>query len=380
MAIVSITVPIYDGEGAYAHLILEGYVDVLVNGTPLKAEFVNNRYGIYKKVEPIKIDNAITNTITVRNNKAGEVFNLETIDFKEYQPKTISPDLLEWDVTPDNYSSMVKHNRAYFLPFLEFKVRTTAPVEDYPFLKIYKVDDDNLKTLSNEVEERVGKIEKGSTDNIIKSYDVTGHIVNLLRIPYPIEVEDELIQISMKNDAMKSQGKPITNYLQTIELGSVTCGHDVLKGIGYKNIEFNLFVPNFKPISLDVAKVIDRKVDIKLIIDLTTGTGTLNLSMNGAVFKVESNTIAKDIPFRSDNINVSLKSDVLDVDFINPYLEINVLNPNNAINLNQLKQRDINKSSYKYLKTDHIFLNTRANYLEQLELEALIRKGVFING
>lgn len=380
MAIVSFTVPVFGREGDYVNLIESGYVDVLVNEAPLKVIVEETRYGTYKDVEPITIDNAITNTITIKNNKAGEVFNLTEIDFKGYQPKTMAPDLLEWDITPDNYSTMVKYNRASFIPYLQFEPRATTPVEDYPFLKIYKVDDDNLKILSNEVVERVGKVERDPNGNVIKNYDVTGHIVNLLRIPYPIEVEDELVQINMKNSAMEAQGQPIINYLKIVELGSITCGHDVLKGIGYKNIEFNLFIPNFKPISLDVAKVFDRKVDIKLIIDLTTGIGTLNLSMNGAVFKVESSTIAKEIPFRPDNINISLKTDVLHTDFINPYLEINVLDPNNAINLNQLKQRDVNKSSYKYLKTDHIFLNTKANYLEQLELEALIRKGVFING
>lgn len=379
MALVTVTVPRFGGVNRYNGLMHEGLVEILVNGEPIGTSERNNYGRIVIDIDPVKIDDAAVTTVVVKNNKIDEVFDLDTISFK-VPPKTMTSDFMEWEVTPDNWGTMIVRSVLDFLPYLEFTARPSSPVEDYPFLKIYKVDDDNLKILSNEVEERKGKVDTAPDGSIVKDYDVTNHIVNLLRIPYPIESEDELISINMKNEAMESEGQQIGNYLQIVNLGSISCAHDILAGIGYKNVEFNLFVPNFKPISLNVAKTIGRTIDIKLIIDLTTGKGTLNLSIDSAVFHIESSMIAKEIPFRSDNITISLGSDVLDVDFIKPYLEISVLDPNNAINMNVLKQRGINKSSYKYLKTDSIFLNTRANYLEQLEIESLVRKGVYING
>lgn len=384
---VEIKVPDYSGENEYVNLIDSGKVTLKINGEILTT--TNN-------VTVNKYDNF---DIEIINNQLNQQFDYENIRFTKTKMDGSTGNFVTIDFTPDvkTPDKMVYHvnsltwnryindgNLKLFspnaLPYLAFIAREVEPVEDYPFLNIYKVDDDSLTTLAKEVNERRYKKDIGSDGSIIKDYDVSGNIIDLVRIPYAIQTEPDLEYINLNNEAMQSQGNQVLNYIQEINLGKIHCYHDTLVNIGYKNIEFNLFVPNFKPISLDVSKVIDRTIEMKLNLDLTTGQGTLNILIDGIVFHVEQEKISKDIPFKTDNNRISLEDNVLNTKYLNPYLEITVLNPDNTINTQELKQRKINKSSLLYAKSDNIILNSKATYNEQLEIEMLLRKGVYING
>ena len=383
---VRLTIPSYAGENGYSELLDTGKVTLTINGESVSSSSV------------ITVEKNLPFTIELTNNQLNQQFDYDKIDFieKKYDvvtdtyididrtPTVKTADKMIFNITPENWETMLENNTSYYLikalPYLYFIARETEPVESYPFLNIYKVDDDSLKTLAKEVNERRYKQDVGADGSVIKDYDVSGNILDLVRIPYVIETEPELEYINLNNEAMESQGYQILNYIQEITLGKIHCYHDTLVNIGYKNIEFNLFVPNFKPISLDVSKVIDRTIEMKLNLDLTTGQGTLNLLIDGITFHVEQEKISKDIPFKTDNNRISLEDNVLNTKYLNPYLEIIVLNPDNTINTQELKQRNINKSSLLYAKSDNIILNSKATYNEQLEIEMLLRKGVYING
>lgn len=368
----------------------DGRISLKVDGTPLQV--TESEPKVFTKVDGNKSD---PHTIQIVNNQIESIFNVEY--FTDYYnfvssrydpatgsyvsvdtaPHTLKEDLIEWNITKDNWDQyMISYPGEFWTVDLPnssddmFIARPQQPVEDYPFIQIYKVDDSSLLELSREVTETQGT-----------EQDLTGYVSDLVRIPYHVETEQESTPIQLKNKAMTSKGYQVLNYLQNIHLGSIMCSHEMLTGIGYKNIEFNLFVPNFKPISLDVAKVIDRNIDLDLTIDLTTGYGTLNLKLDGIVFHVEQEEIAKDIPFKPDDLNISLNSGVLNTDFLNSYLEIIVLNPDNAINVRDMNQRNITHSSYKYVKSDKMmFKNVDVTLEESRELESLLRKGVFVNG
>ena len=384
--IVRLTIPSYSGESSYSELLNTGKISLVING-----ESITN-------TNSITVEKNSSFTIELTNNQLNQKFDYDMIDFIERKYDAISgeyvnidrspisqtDDKMIFNITPDNWDTMLdNHTDSYLiraLPYLYFTARETEPVESYPFLNIYKVDDDSLNTLAKEVNERRYKQDVGADGTVIKDYDVSGNILDLVRIPYAIETEPDLEYINLNNEAMESQGYQILNYIQEIHLGKIHCYHDTLVNIGYKNIEFNLFVPNFKPITLDVSKVIDRTIEMKLNLDLTTGQGTLNLLIDGIAFHVEQEKISKDIPFKTDNNRISLEDNVLNTKYLNPYLEIIVLNPDNTINTQELKQRNINKSSLLYAKSDNIIMNSKATYNEQLEIEMLLRKGVYING
>lgn len=373
----TINLPSYNGDQNYEQLIQAGKISVKANGEDF----------------PISVDINTDVEIKITNNQLGLIFDYEKINFTEkvYDPKLkkrvtidrspdeMTDDLMVFKINSSNWDKYISRYTVQ-LPYLHFKARPTEPVEDYPFLRIYKVDDESLNKLGREVNERRNKKILAPDGSTIKDYDVSGYILDLVRFPYKIDTESELEFINLNNESMESQGYQILNYLQEINLGKIYCKHDMLTNIGYKNIEFNLFVPNFKPINLDVAKVINRTIELKLIVDLTTGQGTLNIMLDGVTFHVEREKITKDIPFRSDSVNVSLNDDVLNTKFINPYLEVIVLNPDNDIDAKELKQRNVQKSSLSYIKSDNIILSSEATYREQLEIEMLLRRGVYING
>ena len=383
---VRLTIPSFVGVSDYSELLDTGKITLTINGESVTSSSI------------ITVEKNSNFTIELTNNQLNQQFDYDSIKFIENKydgatdtytkidrsPTAQTADKMIFNITTENWENMLEYNTGSYLiralPYLYFTARETEPVESYPFLNIYKVDDDSLNTLAKEVNERRYKKDVGADGSVIKDYDVSGNILDLVRIPYAIQTEPDLEYINLNNEAMQSQGFQILNYIQEINLGKIHCYHDTLVNIGYKNIEFNLFVPNFKPISLDVSKVIDRTIEMKLNLDLTTGQGTLNLLIDGIAFHVEQEKISKDIPFKTDNNRISLEDNVLNTKYLNPYLEIIVLNPDNTINTQELKQRNINKSSLLYAKSDNIILNSKATYNEQLEIEMLLRKGVYVNG
>ena len=143
-------------------------------------------------------------------------------------------------------------------------------------------------------------------------------------------------------------------------------------------MDIMLYVPNFKPIELDTATVINKIIDIILIIDITTGKGTLNIEVNGDVQYVETDYIGKDIPFKSDNININIGNSIIETTFNSPYIIVNSLEPENSITTDRIQQRNFATWDYSLIKVDNVMLNTKATKSEQTEINRLLSKGVYV--
>ena len=370
MAVVTLSLP--SGVN-YVELVQEGKIELLANDSPF--DYATNTWGDETlqvevwEYQPLKI--------SVVNNQVNNVFDLDKLDFidgwtqTDRSPDILTGDLLEWNLDSENWDTMISRGSLNMLPYLEFIARPTEPTVNYPFLKLYKISDDELKKLSTEL------IEYNSEPD---NEDLTGYVNNLIRVPYPITSDDESVGIQVYNHGFTATGQLIDNYIQEINLGRIKCSHEMLTGIGYKNIEFTLYVPYFKPITLEVPKVIDRDLDLILKLDLTNGYGTLNIVIDGTTYLVENQRISKDIPFRADNINIRIDDTIYNNKFKYPYITTTVLNPDNTIDSKELKQRKINKTTLSYIRSDNIYLDSKATYSEQLEIDYLIRKGVFVNG
>ena len=376
--IVNIKIPSLMGENNYKDLMESGFITVKIDGQEVSYDSSTpvTKYGEF--------------TIEIINHQLFQEFDYDNIDFNfrvgdkfiKHEPDVMTADKMVFNVNSENWDVVIGKFPVSpnLFVYLNFKYAENDTTESYPFLNIYKIDDDSLNTLATEVNERRNKKDYDINGNVIKDYDVSGYISELVRVPYKIVTDPFEVPINLNNETMKSQGYEISDYIQEISLGKIKCNHETLVDIGYKNIEFKLFVPNFKPISLEVPKVIDRIIEMKLYLDVTTGRGTLNLLIDGIAFHVEQEKITKDIPFKSDSLNVRLNDDVLNTKYLNPYLEISVLSPDNAINSHELTQRKIQKSSLLYAQSDKILLTSNATYNEQLEIEMLLRKGVYVNG
>lgn len=372
-------------------LVQSGDIDIFFNDV---------KYEIVKLYETSNIDVIQYKPLTISlvNNQIGNIFDLENMVFTGYDRPTDSnydyavttkePDLIVYTISSDvtewdrNMSSNFRDGYGGFKPNcitnakVGFIARPTEPTEDYPFIKIYDIEEEKVENLNNELNLVNDDLLNNGLEPINK------YVSSLIRIPYPIESESEPVGIQIANKGFETTANLVSKYVQNVKLGTIKVEHDVLKGIGYKNIEFKLFIPNFKPIELEVEHVIDRTIDIVLAIDLTTGKGTVNIKVDGTVQYIESENIGKEIPFKADNININIGSSILETDFINPYLLITVLEPDNNISSDLIKQRKIDSLlpiDYSYIKTEKSLINSKATRLEQLEIQRLLGNGVYIN-
>lgn len=393
------------------NVLLLDYINVLVESGDLEIHFNDVKYEIFEDYNPytgdyedfstVNLTQYEPVTITLTNNQLGNIFDIENMNFEgseydasigdynyyDYAVTTKEPDLIVYTVSSDvtewkrnitdNFRVDWKLNPSC-LKFLniEFITRPTEPTEDYPFIKIYDIDYSNIESLNDELALMNDELLNDGLDPINK------YVSSLYRIPYPIESESEPVGVQIANKGFNTTANLVSKYVQNIRLGTIEVEHDILQGIGYKNIEFKLFIPNFKPIELETEQVMGRTIDIDLATDLTTGKGTVNIKIDGTVHYIESENVGKDIPFKADNININIGSSVLETDFINPYLLITVLEPDNSINSDLIKQRKIDSLlpiDYSYIKTEKPLIHSKATRLEQLEIQRLLRNGVFIN-
>lgn len=373
-------------------LVLSGDIDIYFND--VKYEIVN----LYESsnIDIIKYEPL---TIKLVNNQISNIFDLENMVFNSYYRPTDSyidynvttkePDLIVYTISSDDTTEWERHITFNFRDGygglkpncitnanVSFIARPTAPTEDYPFIKIYDIDEENIESLNGELALMNDDLLNNGLEPINK------YVSSLIRIPYPIESESEPVGIQIANKGFDTTASLVSSYVQNIKLGTIIVEHDVLQGIGYKNIEFKLMIPNFKPIELETEQVMGRTIDIDLAIDLTTGKGTANIKIDGTVQYIESENIGKEIPFKADNININIGSSILETDFINPYLLITVLEPDNSISSELIKQRKIDSLlpiNYSYIKTEKPLIHSKATRLEQLEIQRLLRNGVYIN-
>lgn len=370
-----------DVEFTYQQALKDDLIDVNINGQdyrdgvhyddkPYIIEIVNKRIGL-----GFDIDNIEFNTPPKFDPSTGE---FKSIEYNVIE-KTLNK--LVYEVNDDNFKDHIRLNQEErslylnFLPFLKWVGIETPPTvdppdgdqEDYPFLNRYIIDDDNLIKLNSE-------LLTFNTEN-----SLYGYVSNIIRLPYHVQASKQASSIIVGDHSFTALGKPIDYGVITINLGSIDVNHDILKGVSYKNIDFTLNIPNFKPISLNVEKAINKTLDLKLLVDITTGLATLNVLDGNTTLVVERERIGSEIPFKSDNLNIRLNDDIYNTHYKKPTIDISVLEPDNNVYSERLKQRNVTNGSVKLIKSDKILLNTTATYQEQLEIENLLRKGVFIH-
>lgn len=341
--------------------------------------------------------------IEIHNLKQEEVFDYDTtlFEYESYQsgqlltiniePDIKEPDKMVWDLataSEEEWRQLISNNRSNWetplsnkkelkIPsvldiYLKFKARPTPPTKDYPFIKIYDVSMDNLESLNNEL------IEKNKALELEGKEPLTKYISSLYKIPYPLEHEGDEANIQIGSVGFESKGNLVNPYTQRFNLGSIDLRDAEIGGTGYKDVGIMLYVPNFKPIELDTGTVINKIIDIILIIDITTGKGTLNIEVNGDVQYIETDYIGKDIPFKADDININIGSSIIETTFDRPYIIVNSLEPENSITTDKIQQKDFATLEYSLIKVDNVMLNTKATKSEQAEINRLLSKGVYV--
>lgn len=376
-------------------MIDAGEIKVIVDDTTLIQS--ENPLGYWEsnvsisEYQPVRIE--------IHNLKQEEVFDYETswFEYESYQsgrlltiniePDIKEPDKMVWDLetaseeewrqlisnNQNNWETPLSNKKNLKIPSvlnidLRFKVRPTPPTKDYPFIKIYDVSMDNIEKLNDELREKNKELEE----------PLTKYISSLYKIPYPLESEGDEVNIQIGSVGFESKGNLVSPYTQRFNLGSIDLRDAEIGGTGYKDVGIMLYVPNFKPIELDTGTVINKIIDIILIVDITTGKGTLNIEVNGDVQYIESDYIGKDIPFKADDININIGSSIIETTFDRPYIIVNSLEPENSITTDKIQQKNFATWEYSLIKVDNVMLNTKATKSEQAEINRLLSKGVYV--
>lgn len=376
-------------------MMTEGQIKIIVDDVTLSQS--KNPLGYWEsyvsisEYQPVRIE--------IHNLKQEEVFDYETtlFEYESYQsgriltiniePDIKEPDKMVWDLetaseeewrqliskNQNNWETPLSNKKELKIPSvlninLQFKARPTPPTKDYPFIKIYDVSMDNIEKLNDELREKNKELEK----------PLTNYISSLYKIPYPLESEGDEVNIQIGSVGFESKGNLVSPYTQRFNLGSIDLRDAEIGGTGYKDVGIMLYVPNFKPIELDTGRVINKIIDIILIVDITTGKGTLNIEVNGDVQYIESDYIGKDIPFKADDININIGSSIIETTFDRPYIIVNSLEPENSITTDKIQQKNFATWDYSLIKVDNVMLNTKATKSEQAEINRLLSKGVYV--
>lgn len=394
---------------AKMNVFLGKYINDLVKSGSLDIYFNDNKYQIlldneYNRdtgnrdsISNINLSRYEPVTIKIVNNQLSSIFDIENMSFLgsefnrdtgnrdeyEYAVTTKEPDLIVYTIS-NNVTEWNRNIASYFREggslnpaclsnvSIKFKARPTPPTEDYPFIKIYDVSMDNIEQLNDELREKNKELELEEKEPLTK------YISSLYRIPYPLEEVGKEANIQIGSVGFESKGILVSPYSQRFNLGSIDLSDADIGGTGYKDVDIMLYVPNFKPIELDTDTVINKIIDIILIIDITTGKGTLNIEVNGVVQYIETDYIGKDIPFKSDDININIGNSIIETTFNSPYIIVNSLEPENSITTDRIQQRDFATWDYSLIKVDNVMLNTKATKSEQTEINRLLSKGVYL--
>lgn len=377
-------------------LVKSGSLDIYFNDDKYQI-LLDNEYnrdtGNRDSISNINLSRYEPVTIKIVNNQLSSIFDIENMSFigsefnrdtgnrdeYEYAVTTKEPDLIVYTISND-VTEWNRNIASYFREggslnpsclsnvSIKFKARPTPPTEDYPFIKIYDVSMDNIEKLNNELREINKELEE----------PLTKYISSLYRIPYPLEEVGKEANIQIGSVGFESKGNLVSPYSQRFNLGSIDLSNADIGGAGYKDVSIMLYVPNFKPIELNTDTVINKIIDIILIIDITTGKGTLNIEVNGVVQYIETDYIGKDIPFKSDDININIGSSIIESTFTSPYIIVNSLEPENSITTDRIQQRNFATWDYSLIKVDNVMLNTKATKSEQTEINSLLSKGVYV--
>ena len=240
-------------------------------------------------------------------------------------------------------------------------------VSNFPFLRLYSIDSENLDLLST-----IDETEEGNIAN---------YIMGLYRFPFKIE-GDKQAKILVGNQLLDVEGQAINEYVQTIDLGNIKLSYEVWGGVSFSNVTIDLFVPYYNKITLNVDEVINNELNIKLNLNLLNGTSTLLVrSVNtDSLIYTENKQIAEFIPYKlGETVKNEVRSNVLNNDIINPYLQIKKHLPNNKRSLHNLHLVQLEEGVY-HLKIDTLKMKTNATDDEQVKISRKLTEGVYVRG
>lgn len=154
---------------------------------------------------------------------------------------------------------------------------------------VYKLDIDSAKQVLNER----FLVRQGD-----EWLDYGKYLINMLRVPFNITgYVSSQTTVKLKDLDTNIEANFVNADLLEFDLGSIRVNGVSGDLTDYTNTVAVLYVPYFRPINLDIERVINKDVTIKGYLSLYNGAMTINVLSDGELFLIDSLTLDTKIPF-----------------------------------------------------------------------------------
>lgn len=278
-----------------------------------------------------------------------------------------------------NFEVQLDINMSYY--FFDIKVMADQDTNISSFNHLYLVDNNILKLLAKEYFTLI-IVQPGMEFKI----DLGQFIINIVELPFSLPsdilgLDDNII---LADQHLNVTAKTIKADEIKINLGSITVPYKYHNSLDFMDTDVKLYLPYIEPIILNNEYVIGQTIDIEYIIDLYSGTSTVNIksSKTNKVIDTRFFRLGRNIPFTtsyyrvmnnlSDVNGVSNNIDTAYIEVIrNKQPELNTFN-------NVVEIEGILSNESGFITVNEIELKTNATLQEKNDIINLLKNGVYI--
>lgn len=248
-----------------------------------------------------------------------------------------------------------------------------------PFANVYQASDSVLSAIVNDRWLVTG------TEFI----DMGEYIYKVYKYPFaldPILVSQDTIKIKLGRHETKTLSKYFLRTRVKFDLGKITVDEEYKNVYDYRDVTCLLHVPYSDPIPIDSTYVIGQEVQLYYMLDLYTGTTTLEVystKIANELVMRQDIQVAYDIPFMMARYNdvKGRTGKYLSNRVKTAYIEVVRPVPYDTMSEQGKEGKEVKMlSDFKgYVEIRDVHLNSNASDVEQARIIQLLNNGVYIN-
>ena len=244
-------------------------------------------------------------------------------------------------------------------------------------IHIYDMKDGEINTFMNSVVEHFGP-------DGVDVVDFTKYVNQIYRIPFnvPTELTTDISNINVGKYTVDVKTKQVNQDKLIIDGGNILVKPHYNNANDYSPIECVLYLPFTKEVSLNINDIINHTINIKYNIDLLSGTTTIIVSNeNNEIYTGQFNisTSLEYYGLYEDKLVNNLNSTYIN-DILQAYIKLIYNKPIENLVSYETMEHGILKDYHGFTKISNIDLQGTYNYNEMIEINELLKQGVFING
>ena len=244
-------------------------------------------------------------------------------------------------------------------------------------IHIYDMKDGEINTFMNSLVEHLGP-------DGVDIVDFTKYVNQIYRIPFnvPTDLTTDINNIQVGKYSVNVKTKQVNQDKLIIDGGSITVEPHYNNANDYSPVECVLYLPFTKEINLNINDIINHTINIKYNIDLLSGTTTIIVSNeNNEIYTGQFNisTSLEYYGLYEDKLVNNLNSTYIN-DILQAYIKLIYNKPIENLVSYETMEHGILKDYHGFTKISNIDLQGTYNYNEMIEINELLKQGVFING